>query len=115
LANTFAISAAHGIPAKVVAGFVDSSVNRLLDLETRREAALVLVPVGFVPEPPIGPSSDSEPISLDTEPISEYEVEFPAIWEMHSASSLADEAEVVSWRGKAPAMTMPHPSGRLVP
>ena len=114
LANTFAISAAHGIPAKVVAGFVDSSVNRLLGLENRREVALVLVPVGFVPEPPIVPSSDSEPLALDTEPISEYEVEFPAIWEMHAASSLTNEAEVVSWRGKAPAMTMPHPSGRLV-
>ena len=115
LANTLAISAAHGITAKVVAGFVDSSVNRLLDLENRREVALVLVPVGFVPEPPIGPSSGLEPLSLDTEPISEYEVEFPAIWEMHDASSLTDEAEVVSWRGDAPAMPMPHPSGSLVP
>ena len=35
LANTLAIAAAHGLPAKVVAGFVDSSVNRLLDLENR--------------------------------------------------------------------------------
>ena len=48
LANTLAIAAAHGLPAKVVAGFVDSSVNRLLDLENRQEVALVLVPVGFV-------------------------------------------------------------------
>ena len=61
LANTLAIAAAHGLPAKVVAGFVDSSVNRLLDLENRQEVALVLVPVGFVPEPSIGSSSDLEP------------------------------------------------------
>ena len=115
LANTFAISAAQGMPAKVVAGFVDSSVNRLLDLENRREVALVLVPVGFVLEPPIGPSPTAEPLALDTQPISEYEVEFPAIREMHGASSLTDEAEVVSWRGKAPLMTMPHASERLVP
>ena len=115
LANTLAISAAHALPAKVVAGFVDSSVNRLLALETQREVALALVPVGFVTEPSIGSSSDAEPLSLDTEPISEYEVEFPAIWEMHSASSLTDEAEVVSWRRKAPAMMMPHPAVRLVP
>ena len=101
--------------AGVVAGFVDSSVNRLLDLENRQEAALVLVPVGFVPEPSIGSSSDLEPLSLDTQPISEHEVELPAIWEMHGASSLTDEAEVVSWRGEGPAMLMPHPSGRLVP
>ena len=115
LANTLAIAAAHGLPAKVVAGFVDSSVNRLLDLENRQEVALVLVPVGFVPEPSIGSSSDLEPLALDTQPISEYEVELPAIWEMHGASSLTDEAEVVSWRGEGPAMLMPHPSGRLVP
>ena len=102
----------HGLPAKVVAGFVDSSVNRLLDLENRQEVALVLVPVGFVPEPSIGSSSDLEPLSLDTQPISEYKVELPAIWEMHGASSLTDEAEVVSWRGEGPAMLMPHPSGR---
>ncbi len=114
MANTLAISAAHGLPAKVVAGFVDSSVNRLLDLENRREVALVLMPAGFVNESRIGPAQDLEPLSLNTEPISEYEVEFPAIWEMHGASSLTNEAEVVSWRGKAPAMTMPHPSGRLV-
>ena len=89
LANTLAIAAAHGLPAKVVAG--------------------------FVPEPSIGSSSDLEPLSLDTQPISEYEVELPAIWEMHGASSLTDEAEVVSWRGEGPAMLMPYPSGRLVP
>ena len=115
LANTLAIAAAHGLPAKVVAGFVDSSVNRLLDLENRQEVALVLVPVGFVPEPSIGSSSDLEPLSLDTQPISEYAVELPAIWELHGASSLTDEAAVVSWRGEGPAMLMPHPSGRLVP
>jgi len=114
LANTLAITAAHGIPAKVVAGFVDSSVNRLLDLENRREVALVLLPVGYADESRIGPAPDLEPLSLDTQPNSEYEVEFPAIWEMHGVSSLTDEAEVVSWRGEAPAMTMPHPSGPLV-
>ena len=77
------------------------SVNRLLDLENRQEVALVLVPVGFVSEPSIGSSSDLEPLSLDTQPISEYEVELPAIWEMHGASSLTDDAEVVSGEAKA--------------
>ena len=114
LANTLAISAAHGLLTKVVGRFVDSSVNRLLDLETRQEVALTLVPVGFVPESQIGPSSDPEPLSLDTVPISESEIEFPAIWEMHDVSSLTDETEIASWHGDAPSMAMPHPSGRLV-
>ena len=115
LANTLAISVANGIPAKVVAGFVDSSVNRLLDLENQREVALVLLPVGYVDESRIRPSPDLEPLPLDIQPNSEYEVEFPAIWEMHGASSLTDKAEVISWRGKAPAVKMPQPTGRLVP
>jgi SagB-type dehydrogenase family enzyme len=114
LANTLAISAAHGLPAKVVAGFVDGTINRLLALETRREAALVLVPLGHVHESPIGPSPDPEPLSLNTLPISVNELEFPAISEMHGASSLTDEAEVASWQGDDPSMAMPHPSGRLV-
>jgi len=115
LANTLAISAAYGQPAKVVGGFVDSSVNHLLALETQREVALVLVPVGLIQETPMGPSSDPEPLSLDTLPVSEYELEVPAIREMHEASSLTEEEEVVSWRGDAPAKTIPHPAGHLVP
>lgn len=114
LANTLAVSTAHGLPAKVVGGFVDDAVNRLLDLDARREVALFLVPVGYVHEPRIGASQDPAPLSLATVPISETELEFPAIWDMHDASSLMDEEEVASWRGDAAARTAPHPSGRLV-
>ena len=36
LANMLAVSAASGLPAKIVLGFVDADVNRVLDLDTRR-------------------------------------------------------------------------------
>ena len=49
LANMLAVSAASGLPAQIVLGFVDAEVNRLLDLETRREVSLCLVPIGCVP------------------------------------------------------------------
>ena len=75
LANTLAICAAYGQPAKVVAGFVDRTVNQLLALETQREVALVLLPVGLIQEKPPGPSSDPEPFFPDTLPVSEYELE----------------------------------------
>jgi SagB-type dehydrogenase family enzyme len=39
LANMLAVSAASGLPAEIVLGFVDGEVNRLLDLDTRREVA----------------------------------------------------------------------------
>src|SRR5208337_735450 len=46
LANMLAVSAASGLPAEIVLGFVDAEVNLLLDLDTRREVSLCLVPIG---------------------------------------------------------------------
>ena len=46
LANMLAVSAASGLTAEIVLGFVDAEVNRLLDLNTRREVSLCLVPIG---------------------------------------------------------------------
>jgi SagB-type dehydrogenase family enzyme len=44
LAHTLAVAAAHRLPAKVVMGFVDETVNRLLDLDAEREVALAPYP-----------------------------------------------------------------------
>ncbi len=46
LANMLAVSTASGLPAEIVLGFVDTEVNRLLELDTRREVSLCLVPIG---------------------------------------------------------------------
>src|SRR5271155_3530249 len=46
LANMLAVSAASGLPAEIVLGFVDGEVNRVLDLDTRHEVSLCLVPIG---------------------------------------------------------------------
>ena len=115
LANTLAMSSGCGMPAQVVAGFVDASVNRLLDLDTRREVALVLVPLGYAPYSDVGSPPQPGPLSFKTVPISDHEIEFPAIEEMHDASSLASQAEVNSWRVEAPPMGLPGASGPLVP
>src|SRR5580658_2691733 len=61
LANMLAVSAASGLPAEIVLGFVDAEVNRLLDLDTRREVSLCLVPIGrtserSLPEPKQAPA-----------------------------------------------------------
>ena len=52
LANLLAMSAASNLPAKVVAGFVDAQVNALLGLDTNREVAFSLVPIGYAQSPP---------------------------------------------------------------
>src|SRR5581483_6679348 len=47
LANFLATASALSTPTRIVAGFVDSEVNCLLDLDDEREVALALAPVGF--------------------------------------------------------------------
>src|SRR6195256_5515829 len=46
LANLLAVATALGLPAKVVCGFADASVNRLLDIDSQREVAFSLVALG---------------------------------------------------------------------
>src|SRR6202521_1038213 len=47
LANLLAVATALGLPAKIVCGFVDATVNRLLDLDSEREVAFTVVPIGY--------------------------------------------------------------------
>src|ERR1700719_135844 len=99
LANMLAVSKASGLPAEIVIGFVDDEVNRLLDLDTRREVSLCLVPIGRTPESSLPAPSEAPPLGLETVPLSEREVEYPAMLEMHNASSLEFEEDVAQWRG----------------
>jgi SagB-type dehydrogenase family enzyme len=94
LANMLAVSAALGLPAEIVLGFVDAQVNRLLDLDTRREVSLCLVPIGRKSESSLPAEKEAPTLGLETIPLSEREVEYPAMLEMHDASSLESEEEV---------------------
>ena len=98
IANTLATSNAYGLPAKVVTGFVDESVNQLLDLDTHREVALALVPIGHASEVIADRPSAIGPLGLTTAPISDYEIDFPAIRQIHEASSLTSREDVIVWR-----------------
>src|SRR6202047_4027749 len=98
-ANMLAVSKASGLPAEIVLGFVDSELNRLLDLDTRREVSLCLVPIGRTPATSLPAQREVPALGLQTIPLSEFEVEYPAMLEMHDASSLASEEEVAQWCG----------------
>jgi SagB-type dehydrogenase family enzyme len=114
LANMLAVSAASGLPAEIVLGFVDGEVNRLLDLDTRREISLCLVPMGRKSESSLPALREAREIDLETIPLSEREVEYPAMLEMHNASSLESEEEVAQWRGKQPILPPAPPAGEAV-
>ncbi|HEV8712244.1 MAG TPA: SagB/ThcOx family dehydrogenase [Candidatus Binatia bacterium] len=115
LANLLAAAAAREIPVRVVAGFVDTEVNRLLDLESEREVALALVPLGRVAESVPDSHPAIEPLNLPTVPLSETQVDYPAIRSMHAASSLTDEDEAKSWRGEIPPQPDSAPTGPVFP
>jgi SagB-type dehydrogenase family enzyme len=97
LANLLAAAVARKIPAKVVVGFVDATVNQLLSLDTQREAPLSLIALGEASRR-TGLSPPMDPVVFETAPLSKTEVDYPAMRAMHEASSLESEAEVVAWR-----------------
>ena len=115
LANLLAMSTALELPAKIVSGFVDNEVNRLLDVDTRREVALSLVPIGRVAELPPEPPTAIPPLGLEIVPLSQKEVDYPAMREMHAASSLLSSEEVVAWRGETLVAIGKEPPGQPMP
>lgn len=114
LANLLAVASALGLPAKVVCGFVDARVNRLVDVDANREVAFSLVALGHVSALPPQPPSEAEPLSLETVPPSRREVDYPLMREMHAASSLHSTEEVERWRGHAAQVSSPPPTGLMV-
>ncbi len=113
LANLLAVATALALPAKVVCGFVDADVNRLLDVDSRREVAFSLVGLGHVSAlPPQSPAVSA--LGLETVPLSRREVDYPLMREMHAASSLYSKEEAEMWRCNTPEVKLPSPAGPLI-
>jgi SagB-type dehydrogenase family enzyme len=72
LANLLAVSAAMKLPARIVTAFIDSQVNTLLGLDTKREVAFSVVSLGHTAldhtSAAPSPSVPIEPIELPTVP-----------------------------------------------
>ncbi len=103
LANLLAAAAARKIPAKVVLGFVDAVVAELLGLDSEREAPLSLIALGQARALGVDPPPTVLPLTPETAPLSKRDVDYPAMREMHEASSLESGQEVVEWRNQGKA------------
>ena len=114
LANMLAVSAASGLSIEIVLGFVDAEVNRLLDLDTRREVSLCLIPIARTSESPLPAPREAPALGLETIPLSEHELEYPAMLQMHNATSLESEEEVAQWRERQPVLLSSAPMGQAV-
>src|SRR5438445_947781 len=113
-ANLLAVAAAVDLPARIVLGFVDDELNRLLDLDTEREVTLALLALGRG-APPASPASPAPPLGLATLPLSAREVDYPAIRHAHAASSLTTAKKVAAWRGPLAPPAFTPPGGPTVP
>jgi len=124
LANLLAVATALGLPAKVACGFVDSTVNGLLDVDSQREVAFSLVALGHdsgLPAQTAPPSqtgarvlADISPLGFETVPLSRDEIDYPLMREMHAASSLHSTEEVARWRGRTALDDSPPAAGPIV-
>ncbi len=114
LANLLAVATALGLPARVVCGFVDGEVNRLLDVDPQREVAFSLVALGHAGALPPPPPEKISLLHLETVPLSRRETDYPLMREMHAASSLASPGEAQSWRGQTPTTNVSPRAGPIV-
>jgi SagB-type dehydrogenase family enzyme len=113
LANLVAAGNALALAPRLLTGFVDADVNRLLGLDADHEAALELV-VLAPGTSPAAPPSRVEDVAHAVVPLSESEVDYPLLRDAYGASMLTDPEEVRRWRaGVAPAPRPPH--GSLTP
>ncbi len=115
LANLLSLCAALGLPARILAGFVDETVTSLLDLDGEREVPFSLVAVGSMETPPPPAPGQPERRGYETVRLSQREVDHPAMRAMHSASSLHSAEEVREWRGSMPESPPHEPSTAMVP
>jgi SagB-type dehydrogenase family enzyme len=113
-ANLLAVATVLDLPARVVMGFADAPVNRLLGLDTQREVALTLVPLGRSKRPTPEDTAISAPIAHDVMPYSHREVDYPQMRAVHAASALATGEEARAWRSNATPSSLPAPAGQLV-
>ncbi len=95
LANLLATTFASNLPTKVITGFYDEGMNRLLAIDGEYESALCLVPLGVGSEAKESPPP--EELSYEVEPLSSKYADHPLIKSIHSVSMLRKD-EVGQWR-----------------
>ncbi len=98
-ANLLATSYSEDLVAKLVMGFIDSEVDRLLGLEPGKEATMALALIGVGLDQHVEHERKGiSRIDFEVEPLSKEEVEYPVIWKTNEASGLHSLVEVNAWR-----------------
>ena len=107
VANLLATASASGLPARIIAGFVDEQVDRLVGIDGHQEASFCLAAIGRPDNSPAEPViSEVTPLS-DQQPLSfADQIDYPETNQTHAAARLSTEEEAASWQG--PMAWRPH-------
>jgi SagB-type dehydrogenase family enzyme len=120
LANLLAIAHGYGLAARVLLGFVDSTLSRQLGIDGVAEFPVAVITIG-APSGPAATGSCEEP-HLDATPLSRAPIEFPLVTRVQQAGNLATAEQVAAWRAAAPTglprardLVEPPPTARAEP
>ena len=108
LANLLAVAAAHGVAARVQAGFADDAVAQLVGIDGVEELPLVVVQLGEA-DLVMPPAGSLDPLVIASLPVAPRVLRFPLADEAHAAGVLTEEA-VAAWREAARAVSRPAPA-----
>jgi SagB-type dehydrogenase family enzyme len=117
-ANLLATTVAMGLYINLKMAFLDDKVNRLLRLDSNKEAVVI---IGTISGQELGLSSQedeqkekvidiSEISTPKIRPLSENEINYPEIWRLHDASKLHSLKEAMEWINGGRALSA-QPSG----
>jgi SagB-type dehydrogenase family enzyme len=112
VANLLATTKAMGLISRLYMGFVDDTVNRLLCLESHKEAAIAIGTIsreekeytfsnGFLSGELESEIEIPEMSNPNIRPLSKGdEIDYPEIWTLHEASKLFSKEEVKEWTNR---------------
>ena len=109
-ANLLATTYAMRLPTRIITGFLDDNVNKLLCLDDQREAAIAMAAIGAgSSKDTIAPSqqeNEVDRISFLRIPkiralSKRGEINYPEIWELNQASKLTSKQEIEGWISNA--------------
>ena len=109
-ANLLATTYAMRLPTRIITGFLDDNVNKLLCLDDQREAAIAMAAIGAgSSKDTIAPSQQENEVDRIS-PLSipkiralskRGEINYPEIWELNQASKLTSKQEIEGWISNA--------------
>jgi SagB-type dehydrogenase family enzyme len=109
-ANLLATTYAIRLPARIIMGFLDDDISRLLSLEDEREAPIAIAAIGKESEEndmtsgrqySDGHRIPSIPLPRIRTLSKRGEINYPEIWDLNNASKLTSKEEIEEWLSNA--------------